>query len=95
MLGRMGVARPGVVEVLLQVHVEARSRHAATGFAAQMEMPAFDPQQAQRRLEPGGLDAEVHHGPEKHIPADPAEEVQIEGLHCSSPLAKALIWLAA
>lgn len=88
-----------MVMVGLQVHVELRAGDAALLAAPGMQVVMAHRQLTQLGFETLRVDAQVNHGADKHVAADTAEEIEIEGFHGweaeAAVATSALIWLAA
>jgi hypothetical protein len=84
-----------VVVILFHMHVKPHSGHAAASFAAEVKVPAAHAQGAESCFEAISIHSQVEQRTQEHVAAYAAEQIQVEDAHCSSPLARALIWLAA
>jgi hypothetical protein len=89
------VIRPVVVMIGLQVDIELRPADAGSQSARHVEMIVGQTQLLKLLLQTVEIHSEVKQGPDEHVPADAAEDIEVERVHVSSPAARALIWLAA
>lgn len=81
----------GMLVSFLQVHVKLSARNFSALLTRDMKMVAFHPQLLELRFQLYRIHAEVQQGADKHVPAEPAENIQIKRFHESCPAAKALI----
>src|SRR6266540_4245228 len=84
-----------LVVLILQVDVKLYSFDAGLLPTRGAKMIAVDFQTLESVFELSKINPEVEQGPEKHVAADAAENIEVERFHSSSPAANALIWLAA
>ena len=81
--------------LVLQVNIELCPRDLAAFLSANMKVVAIEAQFLQLGLKPHSIHTQVQQGPDKHVSAQPTEDVQVKCFHESWPAASALIWLAA
>ena len=90
---------PAVVVVsVCQVNIEFDPGNGALMRSGKMKVVSLHLQFGQPLFELGRVDAKVDQRADKHIPADPTEQIQKERFHLVgiySPAARELIWLAA
>ena len=84
-----------VVMGRFEVDVELNAFDAGPVLARNMEVILMQTQFLKFPLEMMEIHSEINQGSEKHIAADAAENIEVNGFHLSSPAASALIWLAA
>ena len=84
-----------VVMRRLKVDVELNPFDAGPALARNVEVIFMQTQLFQLPLELMEIQPEIDQGSEKHIAADAAENIKVNGFHWSSPAASALIWEAA
>ncbi len=82
------------------MHVELRPGDARLLGAADVDVVAVKVQLGELVFELPGVDAKVQQRADKHVAADPANQIEVKGIHwVLGPsgwwLARALIWLAA
>jgi hypothetical protein len=84
-----------IVVVILHLHIEFDAFNAGFLRPTAMQMKPFELEGLQVALEIPEFDTEVEQRAKEHVPADPAEGIQVKCSHSNSPAANALIWLAA
>lgn len=87
-----------MITVVVNVPVVVRSMdiklnpgNSAPHFARGVQMVFVESQPGEFVFQFFGSDAEVNHGADEHVAADAAEDIEIEGVHFSSPAASELI----
>src|SRR4029077_13468034 len=70
-----------VVMVPGQVNVEVDALNTAFMAAADVQVVAIQSEFAQFLFELPAIDAEIEQGADKHVAADAAEQIEVEGLH--------------
>src|SRR5262245_21086986 len=81
--------------IVLKVDVELRSLDACFLTASDVQMELIQMQLLQFILQLTQLHSKIEHGANKHVATDSTKYIQVKRLHCNSPAASALIWLAA
>ena len=84
-----------IMLVVTHMHIELHPIDSRLLRARAVEMEAFEFQRTQFAFEITEFHAKIEQRPEEHVPANAAERVEIKRFHSSSPVANALIWLAA
>src|SRR5256885_7148589 len=84
-----------VLMILLQMHIKLHSFNIGFLLPSCMQVIVLQLQLAQFAIQLLELDTQVQHRADEHVAADAAENIEVNGLHFSSPAARALIWLAA
>ncbi len=84
-----------VVMVVLQVDVEFYTFDIGFLTAGRVQVVVIEAELLEFLFELTEIDAQIEHRTDEHIAADPAEDVEVDSFHLSSPAARALIWLAA
>jgi hypothetical protein len=74
-----------------QMHVEFCPGDSSPLLARNMGVIFIETELFQFMFEPVWIDAEIDHCTNEHVATDAAEDIQIEGVHFSSPAASALI----
>lgn len=67
--------------VFVQVHIEFCAFDARASIAPDMQVVFLQAEPAKFMLELFKIQAEVNHCPEKHVPADATENIQVKCLH--------------
>ena len=89
----------GGVRVFFQMHLKLGAADPASILARDMQVETVQVQLRQFGFQHAGFKAQVQHGPQEHVAADAAEEVEVKGfhtqIHSTVEAARALIWAAA
>src|SRR6266702_5168102 len=105
MLVRVGMSLPmmvvlvrivvRVVMLLVRVNIELHPFDLRPFLARGVQVATRELQFLQLLFERLKIDPQIDHRAEEHVPANAAEDVQVDRFHFRSPDASALIWLAA